>query len=243
MNDRYISPERIRANYYAVLDRISAIACESGRDPDSVRLVAVSKGKSIITIENAIKAGIRIFGENYADEALSKINSLRKHPAIQWHMIGHVQSRKAKIVAEYFDYMHSLDSIKLARRLDKFARDFGKIFPALIEFNLSGEVSKYGFPAWKEVDWKELLPLIEQILALPNVRIEGIMAIPPYSDDPEESRPYYKMLRRLQSFLRENFPDACWSDLSMGMSADYEVAIEEGATWIRVGQALLGPRD
>lgn len=243
MNTYLVNSEQINSNYQAVLDRIRSAAQAAGRNPIDVKLVAVSKEKPILIIESAIRAGIRIFGENYAEDALPKINALRKQDDIQWHMIGHVQSRKARIVIENFDYMHSLDSVKLARRLNRYAQDVGKIFPALIEYNLSGEASKYGFPAWKEGNWGELSPSIEQILELPNLRIQGIMTVPPYSEDPEESRPYYKMLSSLQRFLQVHFPQVSWSELSMGMSADYEIAIEEGATWVRIGQALLGPRD
>jgi PLP dependent protein len=238
-----VNSEQISSNYQGVLDRIRSAAKAAGRNPNDVKLVAVSKEKPISIIESAIRAGIRIFGENYAEDALPKINALRKQNGIQWHMIGHVQSRKARIVIENFDYMHSLDSVKLARRLNRYAQDVGKIFPALIEYNLSGEASKYGFPAWKEGNWGELSPSIEQILELPHLRIQGIMTVPPYSEDPEESRPYYKMLSSLQRFLQVHFPQVSWSELSMGMSADYEIAIEEGATWVRIGQALLGPRD
>jgi hypothetical protein len=243
MNDQYLSAEQIKLNYQAVLERIQRAADFSGRNPKDVKLVVVSKEKSINTIGNAIKAGLHIFGENYADHAMPKIKALRQFPEIQWHMIGHVQSRKAPLVVEYFDYLHSLDSVKLAKRLDGCARNYDKLFPTLIEFNLSGEESKFGFRAWEEEHWEDLIPSIEEILALSNIRIQGIMTIPPYSADPKQSRPFYKLLVRLQNFLKSNFPQACWSELSMGMSSDFEIAIEEGATWVRVGQAILGPRD
>jgi pyridoxal phosphate enzyme (YggS family) len=243
VNSKEISAEQIKLNYQSVQDRMSNAARRSGRNPGEVKLVAVSKEKPVTMIDNAIKAGLRIFGENYADEALPKIDSLRKYPDIRWHMIGHVQSRKAQIVINNFDYLHSLDSVKLARRLDRFASDSGKILPALLEFNLSGEGSKFGFPAWHDENWMEFIPSIEEILDLSGISIRGLMTIPPFSMDPEDSRPYYKKLCRLQGFLQQNFPAACWIDLSMGMSSDFEIAIEEGATWIRVGQALLGRRD
>lgn len=243
MNENNLSIEQIKMNYQIVQDRIRVAAYNVGRDPIDITLVAVTKGKSVTTIEKAIKAGMRIFGENYADEAQLKILALSEFSDIEWHMIGHVQSRKAKIVIEYFHHLHSLDSIKLAKRLDRYAGRFNKKFPVLLEFNLSGESSKFGFPAWREDLWMELCPYIEQILELPNIVIRGVMTIPPFSDDPEASRPYYQKLSRLRSFLQDKFTDAYWTELSMGMSSDFHIAIEEGATWIRIGQALLGPRD
>lgn len=243
MDGKKSSEEQIKVNYQAVLDRIQSAADRSSRDLEEIKLVTVTKEKSIRTLKGAVNVGMRVFGENYAEEAIPKILALSKVSDIKWHMIGHVQSRKAEIVVRYFDYMHSLDSVKLARRLDRFARQYNKIFPSLIEFNLSGEASKYGFPAWSEENWLELIPILSQILELPNIRIQGLMTIPPFSENPEQSRSYYRKLCKLQDYLQLNLPQGNWCELSMGMSSDFDVAIEEGATWVRVGQAILGRRE
>lgn len=242
MEANSLTIDQIKSNYQNVLERTVRAALSSGRNPNDIKIVVVSKEKPIKTIHNAVSVGIKIFGENYADEAIPKINSVNSCPDLQWHMIGHIQSRKARQIIEYFDYVHSLDSIKIAHRLSKYAQDFDKSMPVLLEFNISGEESKYGFSAWDEDAWYDLLPSVEQILELPCLLIEGIMTIPPYFTNPEQSRPYFQKLGKLHRYLRSNFPDGNWSEISMGMSSDFEVAIEEGATWIRVGQAILGKR-
>ncbi len=157
-------------------------------------------------------------------------------------MIGHVQSRKARPVAELFDYLHSLDSLKLARRLDASCGEFGRRLPVLLECNVSGEETKFGYPAWQEDRWDALLPEINEIASLPNLELRGLMTMAPYLDNPEQARPYFSRLRRLRDFLQSRVAGASLSELSMGMSADYQVAIEEGATWVRIGTAIFGPR-
>jgi uncharacterized pyridoxal phosphate-containing UPF0001 family protein len=138
--------------------------------------------------------------------------------------------------------LHSLDSLKLAQRLDRFCAESGRSLTVLLEFNVSGEESKSGFPAWDEDCWTDLLPEIERILALPHLWPRGLMTMPPYFEDPEQSRPYFQKLRRLQAFLAQRLPQTDWSELSMGTSADFPVAVQEGATYVRVGQAILGLR-
>jgi uncharacterized pyridoxal phosphate-containing UPF0001 family protein len=138
--------------------------------------------------------------------------------------------------------LHSLDSSKLAGRLDRLCGDLKRTFPVLLEFNVSGEESKFGFPAWDEKRWPELKPDIEKILALSHLRVNGLMTMPPFFDDPERTRPYFQRLRRLQDFLANLYPQAQWQELSMGTSSDFVAAIQEGATYVRVGQAILGPR-
>jgi pyridoxal phosphate enzyme (YggS family) len=157
-------------------------------------------------------------------------------------MIGHVQSRKAKIVCEHFSLVHSLDNKKLAERLNYYAGEAGKVLPVLLEFNLSGEESKSGWSANDENQWDKFLPEIDQINSFTQLRVQGLMAMPPLFDDPEYARPYFKKLRKLQGYLKSIFPDIDWKELSMGTSSDYRVAIQEGATLIRIGQAILGPR-
>ena len=231
----------IRARYQDTLDRITEAAARSGRRPEAVHLVVVSKSQPLEVIRAAIAAGITIFGENYAEEALGKIAAL-KETEVEWHMIGHVQSRKAELIAANFTMLHSLDSTKLAGRLDRHCCELNRTLPVLVEFNVSGEESKFGFPAWEEKRWSDLNPDIEKILALSHLRVNGLMTMPPFFKDPEQTRPYFQRLRRLQNYLANQYSQAQWHDLSMGTSLDYIAAVQEGATFVRVGQAILGPR-
>jgi pyridoxal phosphate enzyme (YggS family) len=225
--------------------------------------VVVTKLQPVEIVREAIAAGAQYLGENYADEALAKKLALQTQPPItpeipltqaggltpprqphdvEWHIIGHVQSRKVRLVSEYFDYLHSLDSLKLAQRLDHACGEFKRVLPVLFEFNVSGESSKSGWPAWDETRWPDLLPNIHEIAELPHLRVEGVMTMPPYFENSEEARPFFIRLRKLQEYLTQHIPQTGWNELSMGMSGDFEVAIQEGATWVRVGQAILGPR-
>jgi pyridoxal phosphate enzyme (YggS family) len=161
---------------------------------------------------------------------------------IEWHMIGHVQSRKARDVCVHFDWVHSVDSLKLARRLERFSAEQESNLPILLECNVSGEESKFGFPAWEERQWGELLPEFEQIAKLPHLDLRGLMTIAPYLPEAEPARPFFRRLRRLQGYLLEEGIPGMWKELSMGMSGDFEVAIQEGSTMIRVGTAIFGER-
>jgi pyridoxal phosphate enzyme (YggS family) len=239
MNDPLISS--IRGRYQRVLAQISETAAGSGRVPGTVQLVVVSKSQPLEVVRAAIAAGVSILGENYAEEAVGKIAAL-KETAVEWHMIGHVQSRKADLVAAHFTMLHSLDSLKLAGRLDRFCGELKRRLPVLLEFNVSGEESKSGFLAWDEQRWPDLLADVEKILAFSHLRVRGLMTMPPFFDDPERTRPYFQKLRRLQEFLVKCFPQADWSELSMGTSVDFLTAVQEGATFVRIGQAILGPR-
>ncbi len=231
----------IRERYQRVLDQISEAIARCGRKAGTVRLVVVSKTQPLDVVRAAIAAGVAILGENYAEEAVAKIAALTG-TAVEWHMIGHVQSRKADLVAEHFSMLHSLDSVKLAGRLDHFCEEYGRSLPVLLEVNVSGEQSKFGFPAWDETHWLNLKPVLEQIIAFSHLSVRGLMTMPPIFDNPEKSRPYFQRLHRLQILLRELFPQIEWTELSMGTSSDFIIAIEEGATYLRVGQAILGPR-
>jgi pyridoxal phosphate enzyme (YggS family) len=239
MNETLISS--IRERYQRVLAQIAETAAGSGRAAEAVRVVVVSKLQPPEVIRAAIVAGVSIFGENYAEEAVEKIAAL-KETAVEWHMIGHVQSRKADLVATHFTMLHSLDSLKLAGRLDRFCGELQRRLPVLLEFNVSGEESKSGFPAWDEQRWPDLLTEVEKILAFSHLGVRGLMTMPPFFDDPERTRPYFQKLRRLQEFLVKRFPQADWSELSMGTSVDFLAAVQEGATFVRIGQAILGPR-
>ncbi len=237
----------VRERYLRVLDNISVAAKKVGRNPESIRLVVVTKTQPIEVVQAAIEAGSKILGENYAEEADEKIlalesQSITKQYAVEWHMIGHVQSRKAELVARHFALFHSLDSLKLAQRVDRFARESGRRLPVLLEFNMGGEESKSGWLAVDESYWPDLLMDVSAIAALPHLEVRGLMTMPPLSTDPETARPYFQRLRRLRDFLSKRVPQVNWVELSMGTSSDYSIAVEEGATLVRVGQAIFGPR-
>ena len=232
----------IRENYLHTLEKINGAAHRSGRDPSEIRLVVVTKTQTTEVVQAAIEAGVRILGENYPEEGVMKIQSLPAQSGVEWHMIGHVQSRKARLVADHFALLHSLDSLKLAQRLDRFAGEAKRILPVLLEFNVGGEESKSGWNAADESQWSTLLPDIESILQLPSLRVHGCMTMPPLGIDPEESRRFFLRLRLLRDHLASRFAQADWRELSMGTSADYEVAVEEGATLVRVGTAIVGAR-
>jgi pyridoxal phosphate enzyme (YggS family) len=233
--------EKIRANYQHVLEQIGAAAAGVGRDPGQVRLVVVTKGHPLETVASAIRAGARRLGENYVDEGQEKILALDADQ-VEWHMIGHIQSRKARAVCQYFDWVHTIDSLKLASRLDRFAAEESRILPVLLECNVSGEASKSGWAAWQDAEWGQLADALAPLFDLSNLQVHGLMTMPPFFEDPEQARPFFQRLRRLRDFLADRFPGTDWPELSMGMSADFQVAVEEGATLVRVGTAILGPR-
>jgi hypothetical protein len=189
-----------------------------------------------------INAGARYLGENYLEEAQEKISQFTDIPDLEWHMIGHVQSRKAAGVGRWFDWVEAVDNIKLATRLSRFLTDQNKVMPVLLECNVSGETTKYGYPAWDESQWGDLLPELKVMIQLPGIQVKGLMTIAPYSADPESARPYFARLSRLRAFLRQALPECSWTELSMGMSSDYGVAIQEGATIVRIGTAIMGSR-
>ena len=225
-----------------VRTRIANAAETAGRDADAIKLVVVTKGHPSKIIQGLYDLGERAIGESYVGEGREKQESLGLLEGLQWHMIGHVQSRKAKEAAQHFDMIHSVDSLKLARRLDRFAGEAGRTLPILLECNVSGEASKYGWPAWEESRWPDLLPAIDELLKLPNVRVHGLMSMAPYLDDTERARPYFARTRELRDHLVQKYPQSDWSQLSMGMSGDFEAAILEGATILRIGTAIVGPR-
>ncbi|MGA7192998.1 MAG: YggS family pyridoxal phosphate-dependent enzyme [Anaerolineales bacterium] len=232
----------IRERYQKTLDTIAASARKAGRDPESVRLVVVTKLQPIEVLQAAIEAGAKILGENYAEEAVQKITELKSPNRVEWHIIGHVQSRKARLVAEHFALFQSLDSLKLAERVDHFAAEFNRTLPVLLEFNVGGEESKSGWNASDESRWMNLLNDVNAIASLTHLQVRGLMTMPPLFTDPQAVRPYFQRLRRLRDFLAQHVPQIEWRELSMGTSADYSIAIEEGATLVRVGQAILGQR-
>ena len=232
----------IRENYLFTLDQIATAARKSGRAPEDVRLVVVTKSQPLEVVQAALEAGVHVLGENYPEEGVTKIQSLPHQSGVEWHMIGHVQSRKARLVTEHFELLHSLDSLKLAQRLDRFAAEGGRVLSVLLEFNVGGEESKSGWDASDNSHWDVFLPDIRSILDLPNLRVHGLMTMPPLETDPEDARRFFQRLRLLRDHLASVFPQADWRELSMGTSADYTVAVEEGATLVRVGTAIVGAR-
>lgn len=232
----------IKENIEHVSEHIRKAAMRAGRDPESVRIVVVTKGHPPESLKDAVAAGASMIGENYVEEAMEKMAFLSAQDEVEWHMIGHIQSRKARQVAENFDFIHSLDSYKLAARLDRFSGELDQRLPVLLECNVSGEGSKYGFSAWNMEQWKAIAEVAGQVAALPNLEVRGLMTMPPYFDDPEKARPYFQRLVQLRDYLRDELPQVEWDELSMGMSGDYEIAVEEGATLVRIGTAIMGTR-
>lgn len=225
----------IKENLERVYERIEKAARRAGRSPDSVKLVAVTKTFGAEAVLAAYEAGQRLFGENYVQEAQRKIEAVNK-PDIIWHMIGHLQTNKAKYAVKLFDMIESVDSKKLADELSKRASNAGKVQKVLIEVNLAGEATKSGC---KE---SEVFELAEYIGSLPNLKLLGLMTIPPFLP-PEEVRPYFRRLRELAEAIdKKGYKGVEMKELSMGMSSDFEVAIEEGATIVRVGTAIFGQR-
>lgn len=222
--------------------RIAEAARRAGRDEASVCLVAVTKGRGTNLIRLAYEAGLRVFGENRVEEALPKLGDLADLVDIEWHMVGHVQSRKAKLVAPRFSMVHSVDRLKIARRLDLFAGECNRILPVLLECNVSGEMSKEGWKLAERGAWEREITEIEEVVRLPNLEVRGLMTMAPWTEDMEVVKRVFRTLRQLQSFLEARLPGH-WRELSMGMTDDFEVAVEEGATIVRIGRAIFGERD
>lgn len=219
-----------------IQERIARAALKAGRDPGSVRLVAVSKTKPAAAVREAFDCGQRIFGENYVQELVGKHAELPGE--IQWHFIGNLQSNKVRQIAGLVDLIHSVDRLSLATEIDRQWGAIGKVCDVLIQVNISREATKGGTTS------EELIALAWQVSALPHLRIRGLMTMPPFFDDPEGARPYFRALRELASELAAAaVPGVEMRELSMGMSGDFEAAIEEGATLVRVGSALFGERE
>jgi pyridoxal phosphate enzyme (YggS family) len=214
---------------------IAAAARRAGRDPASITLVAVSKTVPPDRIKDAVAAGVAVLGENRVQEARDKIEALGR--LAQWHLVGHLQTNKAKLAVQLFDVIHSLDSMKLARELDRHAGAPGKRLPCLVEVNQGGELTKSGLTA------EGVLPFLREAAGLANIQVVGLMSVPPFLENPEDLRPYFRRLRLLRDeAAAAGIAGLRLEHLSMGMSHDFEVAIEEGATMVRVGTAIFGPR-
>jgi pyridoxal phosphate enzyme (YggS family) len=220
----------------AVRERINRSASACGRKPSSIRLVAVSKTKPASLVKEAIGAGVMDLGENYIQEARDKIAELSQYPA-RWHFIGHLQSNKAKYAVSLFELIHSVDSMKVAMELDRQAQKIEKVQSILIQVNVAGESSKSG------ISPQEAMQLVKEIARLENLSVRGLMALPPFFNAPERVRPYFVALRELRDRIRaEGIERVDMDELSMGMTGDFDVAIEEGATLVRIGTAIFGER-
>ena len=227
-------------NLHSVRQRIADAAARAGRNPADITLVAVTKTCPADTVLAAHAKGIRHFGENRVEESAVKIPSVNALArGITWHGIGHIQSRKVKEAVKLYDFVHSVDSAALARRVNDSAQSLGKKLPVLLEVNVSGETSKYGFsPTPRE----EFFTQAGTLLTLPNLDVRGLMTVAPVVAQADDARPFFRALRELRDELHERVPACAWQHLSMGMTDDFEAAIIEGATIVRIGRALFGER-
>ena len=243
--------EQIEANLASVQERIASVAARSDRDQDQVTVVAITKTFSLEYLQAAYKLGLRHFGENRVQEAAGKLPAFwewlsgREQPTC--HMVGHLQRRKVGNALRLFDLIHSVDSLRLAERIDRLCQREGRgPMRILLEVNTSGEEQKYGFRLhrWPEdsTRWADFLSTVEQILNLPEVKIQGLMTMAPLVE-PKATRSCFRRLRNIRNALGEVFPEADWHELSMGMTNDFEIAVEEGATMLRLGRAIFGPRE
>ncbi len=240
--------DSLEQNLRSVQQRMADAAARAGRDPREITLVAVSKTFPAEAILAAHALGVRHFGENRVEEAAEKIplvmrqppnHPITESPNITWHLVGHLQSRKVKDAATLFDVVQSVDSVALARRLNDRAAALDKTMPILLEVNVSGEESKYGFaPAPRDA----FFTAVQEILALPRLDVQGLMTVAPIVAEPDAARPVFRALRDLREQLREQFPAHTWQHLSMGMTDDFQAAIAEGATIVRIGRAIFGER-
>ncbi|MBD3292489.1 MAG: YggS family pyridoxal phosphate-dependent enzyme [Armatimonadia bacterium] len=228
---------KIVDNLEQVQQRIAEAAERADRDPADVNLIAVSKTRTIDEIRAVADAGVRDFGENYAQELEEKAEALADLD-LRWHAIGHLQTNKVRKIAGFVALVHSVDSPRVGREIDKRAEAAGREVPVLLQANVSGEESKFG------VAEDEAFALAEELVGLDSAQLLGLMTMPPYCEDPEGNRPYFVELRTLRDRLIERgVPEMCMQHMSMGMTCDFETAVEEGATFVRVGTAIFGPRD
>ncbi|MCS7090920.1 MAG: YggS family pyridoxal phosphate-dependent enzyme [Verrucomicrobiota bacterium] len=224
---------RIRANLATVQARIVAACARSGRKPTEVTVVAVSKTHPPAVVRAAAACGLRVFGENRVQEARAKIPECPG--ALRWHLIGHLQTNKVRDAVALFEMIQSVDSLRLAEEIQRRAEQAGRRVPVLLEVNVAGEASKFGYAP------ERLLAELPDLNALPRLEIQGLMTVPPWAADPERVRPWFRQLRDLRTACEDRL-GAPLPHLSMGMSGDFEIAIEEGATMVRLGTILFGPR-
>ena len=225
--------EIIKNNLEIINEKIKKAALKANRNPQEIKLVAVTKTATIEQIKEAISAGVKIIGENKVQEAKEKYQILSAD--IEWHLVGHLQTNKVKYAIEIFDLIHSVDSIKLAKEIDKRSLQFGMITNVLVEVNVSGEETKYGIKP------EEVEPFLKEISEFSRTRVRGLMTIAPIAEDKEEVRPYFRKLRELFKEIKsKNIKNVKMDYLSMGMTEDFEVAVEEGANMVRIGRGIFG---
>ena len=223
-------------NYKEIASIVDETCTSCGRAREDVTLIAVSKTKPVELLQEAYHAGARDFGENKVQEIMDKYDKLPDD--IRWHMIGHLQTNKVKYIADKVYMIHSVDSVKLALEINKQALKVNRVIPVLIEVNIAGEDSKFG------VKPSECEALIREIHTFSGIAVKGLMAVPPFVDDPEDNRQHFQALKQLSvDIMQKNIDNVCMDFLSMGMSGDYAVAIEEGANLVRVGTSIFGERD
>jgi len=243
--------ERIKSNLASVQERIALAAERSGRQSEEVTVVAITKSFGLDYLQIGYELGLRHFGENRVAEAAPKLSSAREwlgpREAPTWHMVGHLQRRKVGDALALFDLIHSVDSLRLAERIDRLClREGGRPMPVLLEVNTTGEEQKYGFLLHRSpedpIQWADFLSVVERMLRLPGLLVQGLMTMAPLVE-PEATRPCFRRLRGIRSALAQVFPERAWDELSMGMTNDFEVAVEEGATMLRLGRAIFGLRE
>lgn len=226
----------IGENLLHIRELIAAAARRAGRDPETVRLVAVSKTKPAAAVDEAARAGQRLFGENYVQEFTTKAKEV--NAPVEWHFIGALQSNKVRQIAGLVTLIHSVDRLSLAQEIERQWAKLDAVCDVLIQVNIAGEATKSGTTA------ADLITLVKEVAALPHLRVRGLMTMPPFFDDPEGARPYFRELKRLAGVVAaENIPGVAMEELSMGMSGDFEAAVEEGATLVRIGTSLFGERE
>jgi pyridoxal phosphate enzyme (YggS family) len=225
----------VAANYCQIMERVKEAAAKVGRDPREVKVLGAAKSQSVGSIRAAIAAGVSLIGENYVQETVRKKKNVSE--PVEWHMIGHLQRNKANAAVEIFDVIESLDSLALAEELENAGKKRAKKVRVFVEVNVAGETSKTG------IDGENLAELLHRVGELTHISVEGLMLVPPLRQNAEEVRPYFRELRELQLELRPlGIPNVAIGELSMGMTHDFPVAIEEGATIVRIGTGLFGPR-
>ena len=233
--------EEIEKRYQDVAEKIQEAALKVGKNPKDINLVVVTKQKSAVVDKYLADLGLLDMGESYLKEAEFKIEILKEYP-IRWHMIGNIQRGKEREVAHYFDMVHSVDNYEVAERLNQSCKENGKIMPIFLECNVSGESTKAGWNVVNDKEWPIFVEEIKQVLDLDHLKLLGLMTMAPYSTEPEDARPFFRKLKSLLNYINQKFPQQEINELSMGMSGDFQVAIEEGATYLRIGSAIVGKR-
>ena len=235
-----LTEEEIRTNLEEVEENICQAVKRAGRERSEVKLIAVSKNNTVDVLESAYRCGVRVFGENRVQELVGKMDHFEELGIkdIEWHLIGHLQTNKVKYVVGRVTMIHSVDSEKLAKAIDEESAKKGVVTDILVELNIGDEESKFG------LGFDNTLEFVENIASLKNIRVKGLMCVAPYTDDPEENRKYFSKMKKLSVDIRDkNIDNISMCELSMGMTGDYAVAIEEGATCVRVGTGIFGKRD